>query len=49
MTETQATPLLEAKDVVAGYVSEVDILHGVSITVQAVEMVAIIGPNVACK
>ena len=49
MTEPSAPPLLEVKDVVAGYASEVDILHGVSITVHSSEMVAIIGPNGAGK
>ncbi|MCY4652296.1 MAG: ABC transporter ATP-binding protein [Dehalococcoidia bacterium] len=36
--------LLEARDVVAGY-GETEILHGVSITVDAGEIVTIIGPN----
>ena len=36
--------LLEASDVVAGY-GQTEILHGVSVTVDAGEMVTIIGPN----
>ena len=36
--------LLEARDVVAGY-GETEILHGVSISVNAGEIVTIIGPN----
>ncbi len=37
-------PLLEAVDVVAGY-GETEILHGVSIAVDAGEIVTVIGPN----
>ena len=41
--------LLEARDLRAGYVPAVDILHGVSIQVGVGEIVTIIGPNGAGK
>jgi len=41
--------VLEAADVVAGYVEEVDILNGVSMTVREGEIVTVIGPNGAGK
>jgi neutral amino acid transport system ATP-binding protein len=42
-------PLLYTENVVAGYVSEVDILTGVSINVREGEIVTVIGPNGAGK
>ncbi len=42
-------PLLEARDVVAGYVPEVDILTGCSLSLYEGELVGIIGPNGAGK
>ncbi len=42
-------PVLEVHDVVAGYSSDVDILHGVSMHVEESETVTIIGPNGAGK
>ncbi len=44
-----APHVLEAQDVIAGYVSDLPILHGVSIHVDAGEVVSIIGPNGAGK
>lgn len=43
------SPLLEAQDVVAGYLPGVDILNGCSLALQAGEIVGIIGPNGAGK
>jgi len=43
-----ATPLLVAEAITAGY-GRLDILHGVSLTVDANEIVSIIGPNGAGK
>jgi ABC-type branched-subunit amino acid transport system ATPase component len=42
-------PILETRDLVAGYVPEVDILHGVDVVVQRGEMVTLVGPNGAGK
>ncbi len=43
------TPLLEARDVVAGYVPGVDILGGCDLVLHPGELVGIIGPNGAGK
>ena len=43
------TPLLEAKDVIAGYISGVDILNGCNLVLHPGELVGIIGPNGAGK
>jgi branched-chain amino acid transport system ATP-binding protein len=42
-------PVIEADEVIAGYVPEVDILNGCSLTVGEHEFVGIIGPNGAGK
>ena len=41
--------VLAAEDVVAGYVREVDILNGVTVTVRRGEIVTVVGPNGAGK
>lgn len=46
---TDSTTLLDAGDLVAGYLPEIDILRGCSVTVDRGEMVGIIGPNGAGK
>lgn len=48
MSEDTA-PLLEARELVAGYVPEVDILTGVDLTLAEGEIVGMIGPNGAGK
>ena len=47
MNET--TPLLDARNVVAGYLPGLDILHGCSLEIATGEIVGIIGPNGAGK
>ena len=47
--ENGKAALLATEDVVAGYVPEVNILNGVSFTVQADEIVTVVGPNGAGK
>src|SRR5690606_10306257 len=46
---TDAPVLLEATDLVAGYLPGVDILNGASLTLHRSELVGIIGPNGAGK
>lgn len=48
-TTSAAKPLLEARDLVGGYVPEVDILRGCDLTVSPGETVVVIGPNGAGK
>jgi ABC-type branched-subunit amino acid transport system ATPase component len=47
--ELNGEPLLYTESVVAGYLPEVDILTGVSISVQEGEIVTVVGPNGAGK
>jgi ABC-type branched-subunit amino acid transport system ATPase component len=44
-----AGPVLETRGLVAGYIPDVDILHGVDLTVMPSEVVTIVGPNGAGK
>lgn len=45
----RVVPVLEARDLVAGYVADMPIVRGVSLTVGAGEIVTVIGPNGAGK
>ncbi|HEY8341229.1 MAG TPA: ABC transporter ATP-binding protein [Egibacteraceae bacterium] len=49
MSETTAPPLLEADNLVAGYLPGVNILNGCNLTLAEGELVGIIGPNGAGK
>jgi branched-chain amino acid transport system ATP-binding protein len=49
MTANEPKPLLDARDVVAGYLPGLDILQGCSLEVRDGEIVAVIGPNGAGK
>jgi branched-chain amino acid transport system ATP-binding protein len=49
VTDGSSTAVLEAEELVAGYVPEVNILNGCNLTVSAGEFVGIIGPNGAGK
>jgi neutral amino acid transport system ATP-binding protein len=49
MDATRDGLLLSTEDIVAGYVPEVDILNGVSISVREGEIVTVVGPNGAGK
>lgn len=46
---SEALPVLEIANVIAGYSAEVDILTGASITVREREIVTVLGPNGAGK
>jgi branched-chain amino acid transport system ATP-binding protein len=46
---TDRTPLVEAVDVVAGYLPGIDILHGCSLVLNEGEIVGVVGPNGAGK
>jgi branched-chain amino acid transport system ATP-binding protein len=47
--QTWDGPLIDARDIVAGYVPEVDILRGCNLALHPGELVGIIGPNGAGK
>ncbi len=48
-TDDTGTPVIEARELVAGYVPEVNILNGCNLVVNTGEFVGIIGPNGAGK
>jgi neutral amino acid transport system ATP-binding protein len=46
---TNAAPILEVKNVYAGYIKDLDILQGINFKIYPGELVAVIGPNGAGK
>ncbi len=49
MSMNDSAPILEIKDVYAGYIKDLDILQGINFKVYPGELVAVIGPNGAGK
>ncbi|WP_367319460.1 ABC transporter ATP-binding protein [Streptomyces sp. HUAS ZL42] len=49
MSADERTPVLAAEDIVAGYITGVDVLRGCSVRVEPGELVGVIGPNGAGK
>ncbi len=49
LADPAPAPVLETRELVAGYIPDVPILHGVDITVREGEIVSIVGPNGAGK
>src|SRR5512132_3915795 len=49
MNDRADAPLLEARDIVAGYLPGIDVLNGCTVEVHEREIIGVIGPNGAGK